>query len=43
MIVAEQKAIPDILAMLPEVKQLLVLGCDTCVTVCMAGCEDRPR
>jgi len=37
MIVAEQKPIKDIVAMIPEASSLLVVGCDTCVTVCMAG------
>jgi ferredoxin len=37
MIVAEQKPISQILEMIPEVSNLLVVGCDTCVTVCLAG------
>jgi hypothetical protein len=37
MIVAEQKPIDKILASLPEVEKLLVVGCDTCVSVCLAG------
>ena len=37
MIVAEQKPIREILSMIPEVSSLLIAGCDTCVTVCMAG------
>jgi hypothetical protein len=39
MIVAEQKPIKEILDMLPAGKRLLVVGCDTCVTVCLAGGE----
>jgi NAD-dependent dihydropyrimidine dehydrogenase PreA subunit len=39
MIVAEQKPINEILDMLPAGKRLLVVGCDTCVTVCLAGGE----
>lgn len=43
MIVAEQKPVKEILNMLPEGKNLLVVGCDTCVTVCLAGGEKEVK
>lgn len=39
MIVAEQKPIREILDTLPAAKNLLLVGCNTCVTICMAGGE----
>ena len=39
MIVAERKKIPKLYEIIKEHKQILVLGCGTCVTVCLAGGE----
>jgi len=37
MIVAERKPLPEILANVKDVGKLLIVGCDTCVAVCLAG------
>lgn len=39
MIVAQRKTIPEILDIVKEHKNVLVMGCGTCVTVCLAGGE----
>jgi ferredoxin len=37
MIVAEQKEMSEIMKMVGDHRNILVIGCDTCVTVCLAG------
>ena len=39
MIVAERKSIPELVEILKSHKKILILGCGTCVTVCLAGGE----
>ena len=39
MIVAQRKSIPELIGILGNNKKVLVLGCGTCVTVCLAGGE----
>ncbi|MDD5126994.1 MAG: methylenetetrahydrofolate reductase C-terminal domain-containing protein [Dehalococcoidales bacterium] len=39
MIVAERKNVPELIDIIKEHKNILVLGCGTCVTVCLAGGE----
>jgi ferredoxin len=39
MIVAQRKKIPEIFETIKDHKNVLVLGCGTCVTVCLAGGE----
>jgi len=39
MIIAEQKSLDEIKGLLAEARNVLVVGCGTCVTVCFAGGE----
>ncbi|MBF0119788.1 MAG: methylenetetrahydrofolate reductase C-terminal domain-containing protein [Desulfobacterales bacterium] len=41
MIVGEQKPITEIIEIIAPYKQLLILGCGTCVKTCFAGGEDE--
>jgi len=39
MIVAEQKPLQEVMELLGQARQVLIVGCGTCVTVCFAGGE----
>ena len=39
MVVAERKPLYEIKEMIQGCKKILILGCGTCTTVCMAGGE----
>jgi len=39
MIIAERKALDEIMGMIADYRRILVLGCGTCVTICWAGGE----
>ena len=39
MIVAERKPLPEIVAHIEAYKNILVVGCNTCVAICLAGGE----
>ncbi|MEK7816778.1 MAG: hypothetical protein AAB281_00825, partial [Actinomycetota bacterium] len=39
MIVAEQKPFPEILKLTEEFENILVVGCNSCVAVCLTGGE----
>ena len=39
MIVGNIKPLPEIVSAIEEYKQVLILGCGSCVTVCLSGGE----
>jgi len=41
MIVAQRKSIPELVEILDGNQKILVLGCGTCVAVCLAGGRAR--
>ena len=43
MIVGDLKPLEEIVAAVKDYKQVLVLGCGSCVTVCISGGERKPN